>query len=118
MTDQSENPPVSPTSFGRKLVSGARRLFLIAYAWVFALFVAEGIELRSTSIVEIHEHIRSDPHTLPTVTIALLIGWFFGSPHSTMKTHDNWIYRHPIATQALIGAGLTAMVLVAIFRQY
>jgi hypothetical protein len=71
-------------------------------------------------MVAIYEHVRRDQHLLAPVTIAFLIGLSVNLRPMDAKPRDDrdWAYRHPLATQALVGAGLAVMALIVIFNRH
>jgi len=99
-----ETSPNRPT-LGSKLTKFGVGLGRLVYAWVAALYFIAWMELGwSGGIREIYQHVRSDPHLATAAAIAVLFGWFAGSP--TSQGSNEWMYRHPLITQGIVAGAL------------
>lgn len=104
MGAQSEETPRADR-LGSKLTKFGIGLGRLIYAWAAALYFIAWMELGwSGGIREIYQHVRSDPHLAAAAAIAVLLGWFAGSP--TSKGNNEWMYRHPLITQGIVAGAL------------
>jgi hypothetical protein len=114
MSAQVEETSSNRSTLGSKLMKLGIGLARLLYAWAAALYFIAWMELGwSGGIREMYEHVSTSPHVAPATTIAVLIGWFAGSPAS--KANDNWMYRHPLITQTIVAAALLGLVALSLF---
>lgn len=111
MASQAEETPSDRGSLVAKLATLLWSILRLIYAWALVLYFVGWMELgQRGGVREIYAHVRGDPWLATTVTIALLAGWLVATPRA--KPTGDWIYRHPLLTQALVGAAVAALLLV------
>lgn len=112
MHSQSDEPAKQSTA--SRLTALGVSLARLVWGWVTALYLVAWMELDwRGGIREILAHIRAHPQLAVSVGLAALAGWFAAS--STSQASSNWMYRHQLLTQVIIGGALILMVGTMIF---
>lgn len=100
-----------------KVLQFGKTIWSLFWSWVLAVWLISFMELGwDGGPSEIFAHARQDRHLALAAAIAVFIGWLNARPPPP-NASDEWAFRHPLATQAMVGLTIAAMMLAAYFLQ-